>query len=187
MNNATKTIAGGPTPRNRPPFTTAAFTPETAADVVSIQQMLARYCHALDSDATKPAVLAAMFAKDRVVQPIYENDQSHTGRVEIEKWYAGYLAAVRSGGRFRRHLITNTRIEVQGDKAWAFSMLDASGVPLKADSVGFFIGSYEDDLVRRDGRWFFASRRIALDYSYRHAGFTLARNGKQVMEGKPEQ
>ncbi|MGA2618860.1 MAG: nuclear transport factor 2 family protein [Thermoguttaceae bacterium] len=187
MNDGTETIAGGPTLRNRPPFTTAAFTPETAADVVSIQQLLSRYCHALDSDATEPAVIAAMFAEDGVVLPAYENDKTHTGRAAIEKWYAGYLAAVRAGGRLRRHLITTTRIEVQGDKAWAFSMLDASGIPVKGDSIGFYIGSYEDHLVRRDGRWFFASRRIALDYTYRNASYKLARNGAQIMEGRTEQ
>ncbi len=187
MNPSPSPVAGGPTPRHRPPFTATTHTPESAADAVAIQQLIARYAHMLDSDATSAADLAAMFAEDGRVTPAYEGDGiAHTGRPAIEAWFRRYLDASRASSKIRRHLISTTRIDVAGDKAWAFSFLDASGIQVKDSSLGFFIGSYEDDLVKRGGRWFFANRRICLDYTCRAPAHELMRNGKQQWEGQPD-
>ena len=186
MNNNTGTIAGGPTPLHRPPFTTKGFTPETAADTVAIQQLLARYSHLLDSDTSEAKQIAALFAPDGEVLPAYEGDAVHKGREAVEKWFTNYLLQSRKGSKLRRHLISSTRIEVDGAKAWAFSMLDAQGIQLESNKLAFYVGSYEDDLVKQDNRWFFKQRRICLDYTWHAPEYRVSRNGKQVWDGGVE-
>jgi|GEM_PF-6288464 len=186
MNDTTKTIAGGPTPLHRPAFTTKGYTLETAADIVAIQQLLARYSHLLDSDTSDPKQIALLFAPDGEVLPAYEGDAVYKGREAIEKWFANYLFHSRKGSKLRRHLISSIRIEVDGDKGWAFSMLDAQGIQLANNKLAFFIGSYEDDLVRNGDRWFFQRRRVSLDYSWQAPEYTLCRNGKQIWDGAVE-
>ena len=186
MNSNPTTIAGGPSPLNRPPFKPQIYSPETAADVVTIQQLLARYCHALDNDSTPAAALAAMFLEDGRLIAAYEGDREIIGRAAIEGWYAQYLKASRAGSRIRRHLISTSRIEVECNRAWAFSFLDASGIQVAEDVIGVFIGAYEDDLAKVDGAWFFRSRRISLDYNYKISPYELNRNGKQAIAGGGE-
>jgi hypothetical protein len=186
MSDPSTVVAGGPTPRNRPPFVTAGYTPEVAADIVAIGNLIARYAHLLDSDTTEPQRVVDLFATDGSVEPLYENAKRHAGHPAILTWFTGYLAASRAGSRLRRHLISSTRIEVDGDRGWAFSMLDAQGIDQAADQLRFYAGHYEDDLVRRDGRWFFANRRIALDFQWHAPAYSLNRNGKQVIAGEME-
>ena len=83
-------IAGGPTPLHRPPFSTNGFTPETAADTVAIQQLLARYSHLLDSDTSGAKQVAALFTPDGKVLPAYEGDAVYQGREAVEKWFASH-------------------------------------------------------------------------------------------------
>ena len=179
-------IAGGPVPHHRPPFVTAGYTLESAADVVAIQQLLARYCHLLDSDTSDIQRIVDLFHPQGEVRPIYENDTVHRGHEAIRAWYANYLALTRQGSRLRRHLISESRIELSGAKGWAFSMLDAQGIQVKANRLVFFAGSYEDDLVKVGDRWFFQCRRIALDYGWNTTSYDLCRNGKQVFDGEVE-
>ncbi len=180
-------IAGGPLARFRPPFVTGAYTTDSAADVVAIQQLLARYCHWLDSDTSDAQCIVELFASDGAVWPAYEGDTLHRGHEAIHAWYSRYLAASRSGSKLRRHLISSMRIEVEGSRGWAFSMLDAHGVQLAGNQLRFYAGAYEDDLVKVGGRWFFQQRRISLDYSWAAPAYELCRNGKQVWNGGVEQ
>ncbi len=184
--NTSSTIAGGPTPLRRPPFQPGSVTVANAAHVIAIQQLLHRYCHALDHDSAPASVIANMFSENGILCAAYESEKFHEGRPAIEAWYASYLASTRSSSRIRRHVITTSRIEVQNECAWAFSYLDASGIQLKDNNLAFYIGAYEDELVLLDGQWFFASRRITLDYTYAPSGYALSRNGKQAWEGQPE-
>lgn len=179
-------IAGGPIARQRPPFVTRGYTLDTAADVVAIQQLLARYCHLLDSDTSDAQSIVELFTPDGAVLPAYEGDTLHRGHEAIRAWFSRYLAASRAGGKLRRHLISASRIEVNGDRGWAFSMLDALGIQLAANQLRFYAGAYEDDLIKLGGRWFFQQRRISLDYSWAAPGYELSRNGKQVWNGEVE-
>jgi hypothetical protein len=54
------------------------------------------------------------------------------------------------------HLASPPTVRVDGDKATA----EQSFVAIMADRKNMRIGWYEDDLVKQDGRWRFASRRV---------------------------
>lgn len=186
MDRNSNVIAGGPTPKNRPPFITQGYTLKNAPDVVSIQQLLSRYCHLLDSDTSEIRGIVELFHPDAEIIAAYEGDKVHRGHDAISSWYANYLALSRKGSKLRRHLISTTRIEVNEDKGWAFSMLDAQGIQLEKNQPWFYAGSYEDDLVKTGNRWFFKRRRISLDYAWNALSYELCRNGKQVWNGEEE-
>jgi uncharacterized protein (TIGR02246 family) len=66
-------------------------------------------------------------------------------------------------GPTHRHLVTNERIEVDGDRAtavstWALATRAEGDVPALT-----LLGTYRDTLVREDGRWRFASREAHVD------------------------
>jgi 3-phenylpropionate/cinnamic acid dioxygenase small subunit len=61
------------------------------------------------------------------------------------------------------HVMTNIRIEVVGDAAtattkWIFVVPSASGEPRWQ-----FLGHYDDEFVRQDGKWYFLRRKAFTD------------------------
>ena len=61
------------------------------------------------------------------------------------------------------HVMTNIRIEVDGDEAtattkWIFVVPSASGEPRWQ-----FLGHYDDEFVRQDGKWYFLRRKAFTD------------------------
>ena len=67
------------------------------------------------------------------------------------------------GRPMTRHLMSNVRVAVHGDRATATScitvMQGLHDLPLQA----IFIGSYFDSFERRDAQWIFIERRIVPD------------------------
>jgi 3-phenylpropionate/cinnamic acid dioxygenase small subunit len=66
-------------------------------------------------------------------------------------------------GPTHRHLVTNERIELDGDSAtavttWTLASRTEDDVPELT-----LLGHYHDTLVREDGRWRFASREAHID------------------------
>jgi uncharacterized protein (TIGR02246 family) len=66
-------------------------------------------------------------------------------------------------GPTHRHLVTNERIELDGDRAtavstWTLVTRTEGDVPALT-----LLGTYRDTLVREDGRWRFASREAHVD------------------------
>jgi uncharacterized protein (TIGR02246 family) len=61
------------------------------------------------------------------------------------------------------HVFTNIQIEVDGDTAaattkWTFVVQSEAGSP-----QWFYLGHYDDDFVRKDGRWYFLRREAFTD------------------------
>jgi uncharacterized protein (TIGR02246 family) len=66
-------------------------------------------------------------------------------------------------GPTHRHLVTNERIELDGDRAtavstWTLATRTTDDVPELT-----LLGTYHDTLVREDGRWRFAAREAHID------------------------
>jgi ketosteroid isomerase-like protein len=60
-----------------------------------------------------------------------------------------------------RHAVTNAVVQIDGDKAkaWAYwNTFQNDNLSRSAEPGNY--GSYEDELVKRDGRWLFTSRKI---------------------------
>jgi hypothetical protein len=127
----------------------------TTTDRLAIQEVLHRYCHALDRGRWDE--FAALFTDDCSL------DLSQVlGRYEGAAGIRQFCETIGSVSLFMRHLVTNVVIEGEGERAraaaYVIAITGAQG-PSQRQTTGL----YEDELVKRDGRWLLHRRRLALD------------------------
>jgi uncharacterized protein (TIGR02246 family) len=122
-------------------------------DKDAIRELLAEYCFHLD--AGNYAEMAALFTDDGTWDTAFGKGTGHEGIVA-----QATRIAQQSTSRPRRvHLVTNIVIRLDGDRAQVAS----NWVVVENNTAGPRIGSaggYADDLVKRDGAWFFRYRKI---------------------------
>lgn len=133
-----------------------------SADVVEIEQLLYRYCFAVDGGRTDE--IASLFAEDATLMALYAGDPPVKGRAAIHAWYANYKKAVNENAQHLRHTVTNPYIQVDGDQATAMCYLTADSVSKANGMASWTAGAYHDKLVKRDGRWQFVERQIHVLY-----------------------
>ena len=118
----------------------------------AIRDVLAEYCFRIDDD--RFAEMAALFAEDGVWDTAFGKA---TGRAEIE---ALVRRIAGEGARPRRiHAVSNVVSRVDGERAevrsnWILVQTSDHGPEIGSG------GSYTDEMVKRDGRWLFRSRKI---------------------------
>jgi hypothetical protein len=154
---------------NRPPF--EHDDPEDAQTAASeveermaIEQLLHRYCHALDRGSIDEVM--ELFHRDAVLLPAYESDARHVGHDAVRGWYTNYDRTLRANVRHLRHKISCPWIEVSGNTATSVCYLDADAIPEGSEQSVVLVGRYEDELVKDAGRWWFAERKIIGYYSH---------------------
>ena len=134
-----------------------------AADRAEIADLMARYLFAmdyLDADA---------YAECFTTEGMLDYARGTTvGREAIRTEAAEFREAIGrifqrpDGSPARlRHLVQHKALRIDGDRAWHtgfwWEMTDGGpGGALKPESFG----TYEDELVRVDGRWLFARRKV---------------------------
>jgi hypothetical protein len=131
---------------------------------MAIEQLLHRYCHALDRGGIDEVV--ELFHRDAVLLPAYDSDDRLVGREAVRGWYANYDQTLRANVRYLRHKISCPVIEVSGDAATSVCYLDADAIPTGSDAPFVLVGRYEDQLVKDEERWWFKERRIIGYYSH---------------------
>ena len=124
------------------------------ADLVAIQQLLARYCYAHDSQ--DPEALAQTFAKDAELMGL-------KGRETIAARYGeGYKTLTKR----RRHVLTNFILLEDGEtEALVQSyitlyLIDGEQLELH------LIGVYRDRVILEDGEWRILTREATMDTPY---------------------
>ncbi len=127
----------------------------TTADRLTIQETLHRYCHCLDRGRWEE--FAGLFSDDcrldlSQVLGLYE------GAAGIRQ----FCETMRSVGLFMRHLVTNSGIEGDGERARAASYVFAITGP-RGGTPQQTTGFYEDELVKRGRHWLLRRRRLTLD------------------------
>jgi uncharacterized protein (TIGR02246 family) len=122
--------------------------PLSTEDIIAIQQLVARYAHAVDTDDADAFI--ASFTPDGTFSSAFANA---SGREE--------LLAMRGRGvpGRTRHIITNLIIEGDGDAATVKAYLFSTRPILQESTVG----TYENDVVKVDGRWLFKHVRVFRD------------------------
>jgi ketosteroid isomerase-like protein len=132
-------------------------------DIVEIEQLLYRYCFAVDSGT--PEEVAALFSETAVLVPVYTGGANAEGRAAILQWYVDYQKGVRAAVDHLRHVVSTPVIEVSGDRATAQCYLTANSVSKANGKAGWTAGVYKDKLVKEGGRWRFAERQIHVHYA----------------------
>ena len=135
-----------------------------ANDRAEIENLSARYMIAVDAGDIETVM--ATWAEDGVLDWVRGVE---TGKAAIRKAMSGFggAAASRSipgDGTSRprmRHNILNHVIDVNGDsaKTVAYWVALTNNTPQKDVQVQYF-GHYEDELVKRNGRWLFKKRKV---------------------------
>jgi 3-phenylpropionate/cinnamic acid dioxygenase small subunit len=136
-----------------------------AEDRIAIEETLRRYVRALD-ESDLDAYLATLTEDARFVSA----EATHEGREAIR----GYVEPVMKSRLARRekegpeatathHVVTNQSFEfTDADNVivrgyWMFVVAHGAGKPMTVD----LMGSSEDYLTRRDGKWLIRERKVA--------------------------
>ena len=127
----------------------SALTLETLLDEKAIQRLLTRYGYV--NDAGDYEALVALFTADGALVRPTAPDEPIVGREAI-------LATMRARPpRKARHLVCNVEIDViDATQARARSTM----VLISATEAGkeVSVGGFDDEIVKQDGIWLFASR-----------------------------
>lgn len=133
----------------------------TAADRIELHELMARYANAVDVDG-READLYEVFTPDAVL------DSSLSGVFkgpEGLKEFARVVDGLRQG-RIGRHLITNVRVDGDGDRAEIRAYyLHASTQPGAGhgSTTVNASGHYHCVAVKQDGRWWLKHRTVRVD------------------------
>lgn len=133
-------------------------------DRLLIDDLFVRYTCALDAGDVE--TLVACFAEDgSLVSPAVGE---HAGRPAIRE-FARRFARFRERGSQLRHVISNLRIAVDGDKGSAKCYLV---VFLTRDGESRMLapGTYDCELVKVEGQWLFQRRIVTMDHDYELEG-----------------
>ena len=122
------------------------------ADKLAIQELFARYAHAIDD--LDPAAWVACFTPDGIFQV---GTRAMQGAAALRGYADVHVREIRC-----RHMMSNFLYEVRGNEAAG----QCSMLATLATAGGYRIfaqGRYVDRLVRQDGVWRIAHRKVETD------------------------
>jgi hypothetical protein len=122
-------------------------------DMLAIQQLYARYNHAIDF--ARPAEWAACFTADGVFSSATTGESQ--GTEALVAFATGFAARLKA-----RHWITNLLLEGDGDRATGTCYLQLWNVAAAPASL-LTTGTYVDQLAKMDGAWKFTRREVKAD------------------------
>ncbi len=136
----------------------------TTADQLAIQDVMARYEWALDGADAKG--YAALFADDGVLVFGGNQRKGHAAiQTEIETLSKTFAKSFPSGQPPKiQHILSNLVVVQHGDTAEAKSFWTEIWNPTGKAMGVRAAGHYEDRLVRKGGKWWFARREIFDDF-----------------------
>lgn len=127
----------------------------TADDRLAIMELLARYCRCIDQQRWDE--LPALFTDDCVVD-FGKVMGVHEGKAGV----ATMARMIGGTGLFMRHYSTNVVIEGDGERV----TVDSYVLAYTGTGPGSLMpttGRYEDEMVKRDGRWLLRRRRGVIE------------------------
>lgn len=133
-------------------------------DIVEIEQLLNRYCHAVDRGTVSD--IMDVFHEDAVLLPRYQSEESFKGKEAVRGWYENYDKTARDRTLSLRHTISTPMIHVEGNRATSVCYLDADGIDSDSGRAFQVLGRFEDKLIKDEGRWWIAERAIIAEGTY---------------------
>jgi 3-phenylpropionate/cinnamic acid dioxygenase small subunit len=127
-----------------------------ADDRLAIHELVARYCRVIDFGLWDE--FPSLFTPDCVID-FGELMGVHEGPAGVQR-LAGMIGGT---GLMMRHLVTNVivdRADAERADVWCY-VLALTGPD--ATSLMITTGRYEDEVVKRDGRWLIKRRRAVIE------------------------
>ena len=139
---------------------------QALSDRAAIEDLVGRYEWALDAGDAQ--AYGALFAEDGVLSSGFAPDQNGRAAIVklIEDLNKRFAAPSTPGGKRPmriQHILSNLVIDLHGDRADARSYWTEVWNPKGPGLEVRAAGHYEDQLVKRGGKWMFSHRRIADD------------------------
>ena len=138
------------------------MSPTAIADWYAISDLFTRYATALDA-CDVDGVVACFSERCTLESPILGTFVGHAGARDFAERTARLK---REHGAQFRHVVSNLRVAVDGDRAQAACYL-LDFVTRDGETELLSPGEYRCELTRRDGEWRFDSRRVAMDRTFR--------------------
>ena len=126
------------------------------ADRLAIQDLRYRYCYLIDDGDL--AALPALFTED------VNLDYGGMGTYDGHDGVAEFAALVESTLQRTTHLVTNSLVDVDGDRASGRHYV-LSSVTFDDGTGGWRIGQYVDEYRRVDGEWLIAEAQLRFTHS----------------------
>ena len=128
-------------------------------DRVAIQDLIAKYCWALDTGDVESFV--SCFTPDAVlIEEVFEDPDVWKGHEGIRELIEHYSNSAGFPGR--QHHVTQTQVEGDAQRCQARSFAFVTECRGEPPYTIRFTGYYEDSLVKLDGEWLFRERFIRL-------------------------
>jgi 3-phenylpropionate/cinnamic acid dioxygenase small subunit len=127
-----------------------------ADDRLAIHELLARYCRVIDFGRWDE--FPSLFTSDCVID-FGELMGVHEGPEGVQR-LGGMIGGT---GLMMRHLVTNVivdRAETERADVWCYVLALTGPDPT---NLMLTTGRYEDEVVKRDGRWFIKRRRAVIE------------------------
>jgi hypothetical protein len=126
-------------------------------DIEAIRQLKARYCELCDAgldDARNRDALVSHFTADAKVDFGMGEGSAFAGKAGLEVFFG---QVVPSGVSFCMHMVHNSVIDVQGDRATGRWYFEAPTTNAMSGKPQWMAGRYEEEYARENGAWKFAS------------------------------
>ena len=144
-----------------------SYSPSYGTDRAEIEDLMARYLFAIDYADWDAYV--ATFAEDGELEFAAGTSKGHAAiRAAVTRFSEGigrfYHTADGKPAKLR-HIVLQTAIRVEGDRAWARSqwLEMANHGPGDEPKIGTY-GIYEDEFTKASGRWLIARRRVLNEF-----------------------
>jgi len=154
--------------------TPPAYSQNYAQDRAEIEDLMARYLFAIDYFDWDSYV--GTFAPDGELEfargVTKGRDAIRQTVMDFSKGIGRFYHTADGNPAKLRHVILQTSIRVEGDRAWGRSLwLEmANHGPNDEPKIGTY-GLYEDEFVRLDGKWYIQRRNVLNDFlAGRHTG-----------------
>lgn len=133
-------------------------------DIEAIRKLKATYCYLCDAglaDERNREALLAHFSAEAEVDFGLGPASVYAGTDGLRLFFG---TVVPSGVSFCMHMVHNPIIEVHGDRASGTWYYEAPTTDTATNRAQWMTGTYEEEYVREDGRWKFASIKTTWKY-----------------------
>ena len=131
----------------------------SAEDILAIRALADRYSDA--ANRLDPVGMAGVYAEDAELVAF---NNSYKGRATIQKIFEGTCEMMA----FINQACSGAVIEVDGDTATSRWTITEFTKRHDFDTLEMFLGTYEDELVRRKGEWLYSRRTLTRRARVRH-------------------